>query len=371
MKKTILTIITVTLLFFFIAIFVYLNNFSRNGRDIEAIDYVYYLNEGGNFELPLSGATGFAAIELNAHSSANDFSSIIFTLAPGQGFTIIREENDWWNIESENTRGWVRHKYCLINLPDIIPSIVYNNTNTYSSLFRSSFYDIPNITGEALYEGRDFNERLQRNEYISPVMYPMSFRIFAAQQSALAEGNTLVIYEAFRPAEAHDFLHEHFSQLVEVNPTVRTGITSDSFNIRWFLAEAPYNHQRGTAIDTSLARIDNWETRNTGNYLYIHITEYTEYPMQTPMHEMSVASAIMSSNVFSRSPTAWIGSEINPIATFGTLLLLRYCSEAGLTPLSSEWWHFNDLYTTEDAIEMENEGRYKIERTHSRPPFSQ
>jgi D-alanyl-D-alanine dipeptidase len=247
--------------------------------------------------------------------------------------------------------------------------MIYDNTNTYSSLLRSSGIDIPNITGKALYEGKDFNVRLGREEFISPVLYSMAGKVFAAQQAALADGNTLVIYEAFRPSDAHDKVHENFTNLVNANPFVRSGITANSFNIRWFLAAAPYNHQRGTAIDTSLAKIDSYETKTTGDYLYTHITGHTEYPMQTAMHELSVAAAVFDASVHARSTTAWIGAAISDKATAGTVLLQRYCTGAGLTPLASEWWHFNDLISTAVAIEMENEGTYFIEKTHSRPPI--
>ena len=329
---------------------------------------IFYINEGGSFELPVAGSSGYAAVDLPVYESANEYTQVVYTLRAGQGFTILQEEHDWWHIEVTAVRGWVMHHYCLINLPDIIPSIVYNNTNTYASLFRSSGFAIPNITGRALYAGRDFNGRLGRDEFISPVLYNMAPKVFASQQAALADGNTLVMYEAFRPAQAHNLLHEHFSYLVETNPLVHAGITADGFNIRWFLAASPYNHQRGTAIDVSLGRIADWELRTTGVYSYIHITEYTEFPMQSPMHELSVASAIFDSTVHARSTTAWMDAEISEKATFGARLLLEYCSGAGLTPLASEWWHYNDLYSTAEAIEMENEGEYLINRTYSRPP---
>ena len=341
----------------------------RDHSSTEPLEYIDYIYEGGSFELPVTGATGYAANNIPVFRSANIFSSFAGTLDAGQGFTILEEEDDWWHIEINNIRGWVLHKYCFINLPDIIPSIVYNNTNTYASLFRSSGLDIPNITGRALYEGRDLNTRLGRDEYISPVLYAMAGKIFAAQQAALAEGNTLIIYEAFRPAEAHNELHEHFSLLVETNTLVRSGITADSFNIRWFLAEAPYNHQRGTAIDTSLGRIDTWEVKTTGHYVYIHITEYTEYPMQTPVHELSVAAAVFDSNVHARSTTSWRSAVISDKASPGTVLLQRYCTNAGLTPLASEWWHFNDLENTDVAIDIDITGEFHITRTYSKPPI--
>ena len=340
-------------------------------RQIDA--YIDYISEGGEFELPLSGATGYAAVFLPIYRTPAASINVTGFLNPGQGFTIIREEGDFWLIEisvpnSNAVQGWVNNNLCFINLPDIIPSIVYNNTNTYFSIFRSSGFDIPNITGAALYEGMDFNVRLGREEYIAPVLYGMAPKVFAAQQAALADGNTLILYEAFRPSDAHDFLHEHFSNLVEVNPLVLAGITADNFNIRWFLAEAPYNHQRGTAVDISLGRIDSWEMRTTGVYEYVYITGFTEYPMQTDIHELSVLAAIYDSSVHARMTTSWIGQPMSPRATPGTILMHRYCTDAGLIPLASEWWHFNDLILTAFAIEADITGQFFLSRTYSRPP---
>ena len=328
-------------------------------------NFIFYAGRGGVFELPVAGASGYAAVNLPLYGALRE--NIIDMLTPGQGFTILEEQDDWWYVEASKIRGWVFNKLCMINLPDIIPSIVHNNTNTYSSMFRSSGVDIPNITGKALYKSRDFNRRLGREEYIAVVLYPMARKIHAAQQAALADGNTLVIYEAFRPAEAHDFLHVHFENLANTNQVVRRGITTPPWNIRWFLAAAPYNHQRGTAIDVTLARVNNYELKATGNYAFMHITAYTEYEMHSPMHELSIASVVFKDAVHARSETAWRNTEFTGNVTAGTVLLHRYLTGAGLTPLASEWWHFNDLEHT-NFNDTENVGRYFVEKTHSVPP---
>jgi len=170
------------------------------------------------------------------------------------------------------------------------------------------------------------------------------------------------------PSAGHDFIPESLENLVNENPIVRAGITERPFNIRWFLAEAPYNHQRGTAIDVTLARIDSYVIKTTGNYAFIHITECTEFEMQTPMHELSVAAVVFRDAVHSRSRNSWRDTEFSDRATAGTRLMHRYLTDAGLTPLASEWWHFNDLeYTDFDCTE--NVGEYFIEQTFSVPPL--
>lgn len=332
-------------------------------------EFIDYMQESNRWELPVVGASGYAAIKLqiyDAESSGN--TSPIGTLHAGQGFTILHEEKDWWQIKADGITGWVKHKYCLINLPDVIPSIVYNNTNTYSSLFQSSGKDVPEITGAALYQAKDFNNRLNKEEFVVAVMYQMAPKICAAQQAALAQGNTLVIYEAFRPAAAHQKVYDKLKYLVENDAEVQAGVTDRTFTMGWFLAPAPYNHQRGSAIDVSLAKVERQEQKNVGDYAYTEVTEYSEYQMQTRIHELSIASAIFTTAVKAHSETAWREATLSENVTEASLLLQRYCVDAGLTPLASEWWHLNDIKATDEAVRMGNTGQYYVEQSYSTAP---
>jgi D-alanyl-D-alanine dipeptidase len=333
-------------------------------------NYTFYIWESGVFELPVAGATGWAAIDIPLYDGASEAANIIAMLAPGQAFTILEAWDDWWFIEIYNTRGWVTNKLCMINLPDILPSIVYNITNATYSLFRSSGRYIPNVTGRVLYHARDFNVRLGREEYIAPVLYGMARKIGAAQQAALADGNTLIMYEAFRPSAAHDHVYENLHALVLADPVVHAGMATPPWNTRWFLAAAPYNHQRGTAVDVSLARIDHYQIKATGDYAFIHISGHTPYHMQTPMHELSIAAVVFRYPVHSRSLTAWKDGIFADEATPATILMHSYLTDAGLIPLASEWWHFNDLVHTDLAVEHDITGEFSTERTFSRPPVN-
>ena len=111
-------------------------------------DTAKYAVYEGEFELPINGATGYISVKTDLKEKANNKSETIKELKPGTGFTILEETNNWWKIKVDDTYGYVLHKYCLINLPDIIPSIIYNNTNAYSSRMVSSGYDIKNITNK-------------------------------------------------------------------------------------------------------------------------------------------------------------------------------------------------------------------------------
>ena len=334
----------------------------------EAGSYAFYVWESRTFELPVSGATGWAGINLPLFNAASQSAQIITTLAAGQAFTILQGTEQWWYIDVNNVTGWVMNSLCLINLPDVLPSIIYRNPNNDFSLFRSSGRDIPNVTGLALTQARDFNVRLGREEDIAAALYPMARKIGAAQQAALADGRTLIIYEAFRPHDLQETIYENLRYLYETDAVVRAGISTPPWNIRWFLARSPYNHQRGTAVDASLARIDRYEVRVTGDYAFVHISGFTEYPMQTAMHELSIAAVVFRVPVNARSPISWEGADFVDAATFGTRWLHQYLTAAGLSPLASEWWHFNDLIHTDLATEAGITGDFLTDRTFSRPP---
>ena len=132
----------------------------------------------GNLELPVIGATGYTSITLDLKTSANPDSETIKILEAGTAFKIIGEEGNWWQIQNDDSSGWIQHKYCLINLPDVIPSIIYNNTNTYSSEYMSSGKSIPNITGKSLYSGKTFNVRLEKKSFLCLFCTPCQKRFF-------------------------------------------------------------------------------------------------------------------------------------------------------------------------------------------------
>ena len=97
--------------------------------------------------------------------------------------------------------GWLENELCMINLPDVLPSIVYENPNAKASIFKTCGKDIEGITGQKLYDGLFYNQRLGRDEYLMPINYAMAKKVGAAQKNALKEGDCLKIIETFRPYE--------------------------------------------------------------------------------------------------------------------------------------------------------------------------
>jgi len=320
----------------------------------------------GIFELPVRGATGWAAANLAMRLGPDANSANIRTLQPGQAFTILGEYGQWWNIMlGSGEEGWVSHRHCFINLPDITPSVVYNITNAQASVARSNFTDIPNVTGQASYEAFSFNERLGRYEFIVPALYATSLKVMQAQQLALAEGHTLVIYEAFRPRSAQQSIVAALRALMEADEGVYSAINDPPWHISWFIATTLSNHQRGVALDMSLAQIISAEVGSIGGFSYWHITEYAEFDMPTPMHELSSHAALLSRPVTTNSATAWREVPFADGMTDGAMLLVEYAVAAGFTPMASEWWHFNDLEGRIIAMEAGIVGEFYTSRIYS------
>jgi len=322
----------------------------------------------GDLELPVNGATGYASVLMDLKATADAGSETISELEAGTAFEVLEEVGDWWYVRTATESGWVQHIYCFINLPDVVPSIIYDNTNTYASKFASSGKMIPGITGEALYDGKAYNMRLGKVSDIVPVLYSMSKKIHLAQQAALEEGNTLAIYEGYRPFFAQKLTVDALTTLAAADPEVMAGINTHPWDTNWFIATSISNHQMGYAIDVTLAKITEQQEFVIGDYTATAVTGYTEYTMPTTIHELSMASATFTGPVKSSSPTAWLQANLADTMNEAAILLQRYCTDAGLTPLASEWWHFNDLdarFATEDNS---SKGEYLLDATMSEAP---
>ena len=319
------------------------------------------------FELPINGATGYASIDINLTSKPNS-SKVIKTLSAGQGFTIISEDEDWWQIKVDNTTGWVNTKYCMINLPDIIPSIIYDDTNSYKSLFRSSEISIPNITGKQLYNSYKYNKRLSKDEFLMPIIYSMAKKIMDAQTAALEDGYSLKIYETFRPYETQKAVCKNLRNLIYENETVYDGIYEGGWSEDWFISQSISNHQKGVAMDVSLVKVNETKIKTTGDYKYLTVTDYSECKMPTKMHELSDAAITFQYGVPASSKTEWKEVPLAKTMTSDAKRLQKYCTGVGLTPLSSEWWHFNDLDTRSNIGENYSTGKYNISKCYSTVP---
>lgn len=329
-------------------------------------EYTNYLEESKVFELPINGASGYASINMDLLLNPYDASEVLDSIKAGEGFTILQEKDEYWQVQYNEQIGYVKHRDCFINLPDVIPSIVYNITNSKSSQMVSSDTDIPNVTNEKLYDVYKYSSRFMEEEYVVPVLYSMAKKIAMAQQYARLENNTLVIYEAFRPYEVQRRVVNNLYNLANTNEDVKKGITASPWSMTWFIATGVSNHQRGCAIDVSLGKILETTDKYVGDYVYNDITDYQEYTMYSKMHELSIASVLFKYPVDSMYKEDLINVPTQDYVNREVKLLESYCYKAELAPLASEWWHFNDLDSLKNA---KSDGKYYIEGNFSIVPY--
>ena len=300
-----------------------------------------------------------ATVQARTLSASDPYSGALAVLSPGTSFTILSEKGNWWKVSSSYGTGWVDHRFCMINLPDVVPSILYDATNSYASRYTSSGKDIPGITGKALYQGKVYNPRFDQEQYLMPVLYATAKKICAAQQKALAQGNSIKLYEAYRPYDTQRAVVKALTALAEQDPVVKAGITTKPWSMTYFINTGYSNHQKGFAVDVSLVKVAATQTGSTGGYSYLKVTEYGEYLMPTPIHELSMAAASTTG-----PGETTLASTMNDPA----IALRNYFRKAGMTPLESEWWHFNDYAARTLAEGRTCTGGFEVTRCRSTAP---
>lgn len=281
------------------------------------------------------GATGFSALNGKKYlmEQDNNSSKSIVLLEAGVPFKILgTNSNDtWWKVEYNGEIGYVENAYCMINLPDYIPSIQYDLMNAKNNIYTASGVKL-SIYGKQLYKtGRVYNPRLERDEYIVPVVYSFAKKILDAQNIANKEGYGLKIYDGYRPKSVADEVRDSLASLYYSNSTVRNGIDYSYENGRrvtwgqgWFIAQNLSSHSVGAAIDVVLV------DKNTGK----------ELPAQSSIHDLSTASVKYNTPISGQTVVRndLYSSKANKYSKD----LDRIMLSTGMTNLASEWWHFQD-----------------------------
>lgn len=281
------------------------------------------------------GATGYGAVPsmniLRTKPSSN--ATAITRIELNKPFQILGKSNDgnWWKVKYNGKYGYVDNNYCLINLPDYIPSINYYmveaiKNNSVSSGVKLSIY------GKKLYTaGKVYNPRLEKNEFIVPVTYGFAKKILKAQTLALKDGYSLKIYDAYRPTSVAKQMRDSLTSLYNNNATVRRNINYSYENGNtyewgqgWFIAQNLSAHSLASAIDVSLTK--KGETKSL--------------KMPSRINELSTKSIKYKYGVIGQTTVRndLYSSNMTPAAK----KLDTYMMNSGLTSLASEWWHFQD-----------------------------
>ena len=270
----------------------------------------------------LRGMHGTAMLDKNYYDSSNMGMSK-GKMTPGEIFEILGENGNNWAINYNESCVWVDSTYMAINLKEYIPSITYNITNATASIFKSSGKDIPGLTGEKLYS--------DEFKTFVPATYPFAIKLKRAQEEALTNGDSIVVYEAYRPNSVTKYSSNKFISLLNSDSEVwknvqystgKSGATY-TWGYNYFLAPNLSTHNTGCAADVSLKKING-----------------SEYEMPSAMHELSTAAIKYYSASAAHTESNY---SVGMQASEGAQKLSDYMMNAGgLTDLSSEWWHYQD-----------------------------
>lgn len=360
-------------------------------------DSVTVVENKGGFELPIEGTHGIALVNLKLYADSTGNTSI-GNLSAGSAFTILREESDRvLTILRDDSEVWVNKDDIMVNLPDLIPSMIYKNSNAEGSLMKNLGMDLEGITGRQLYQSKVYNERLERDEFIMPVQYHMAKKIMQAQQLAKGRGLTIVLYEGFRPHDTQMAVADALQQLARTNSDTRSSIQKNGFNIAYYINTGTSSHQMGSAVDVSLAQVSSWVEQSFHGYSvsvpasfiefsYCEIVtdnangirfssekrygsvlpENTAHSMPTPMHELSYLSGTFTGPTRTYTAGAWKTALNNGTVrraefwTEGVQTLQDIFVAADMEPLASEWWHFNDLAAWNKANRANASGKFEV-----------
>ena len=352
----------------------------------------------GGFELPLEGTHGITLVDAAVYSSDQTGDRAGSTLPAGTAFTILQEgERRLLVCLSGGNLGWIDKNYIMVNLPDLIPSILYRDSNAEGSLMKNLGMDLKGITDKKLYECKVYNAKLDREEYIMPVQYHMAKKLMYAQQLAREKNLTIVLYEGFRPHDVQMAIADALQQLARNNTDTKLSIQKNGFNISYYINTGISSHQMGSAVDVSLASVDRWEEHSFHGNKVLVPGSYTEFSyseirsdnpngiqfstsqrygpdlpedtytwMPTPIHELSYLSGTFTGPTKTYTAGAWKSALKNKTVqlaefwTGGAQTLQDLFVEADMEPLASEWWHFNDLDAWNTAKKANAGGNFEV-----------
>ncbi len=254
----------------------------------------------------------------------------------GKAYCVLAEEQGMFQVLTPEGQVYIDSDYCMINLPEYLGELcAYKITNSYNSKYLVHEYEMPRISGTVVKGYEDI--KLADGSYLVPLLYPTAQLLRRAALTARDHGYRLKIYDAYRPNVATVRLYDRMEgmiddpipdktytgkkvQLEEVEDpallTYRFVMTNNEWPLNNFLAKGTSKHNLGIAVDLTLESLDDG----------------TEVKMQTSMHDLSWYSCRKRNNDSAR-------------------ILSQIMTSVGFSPLSSEWWHFNDL-ETRDRLDL-------------------
>lgn len=266
----------------------------------------------------LTGMHGVAMVSKSIYEDT-EYNKKNEVATPGHKFKILGENDKFWIVDYNGSCGIVDSTYMAINLKEYIPTITYsikNRTGSYIKGFDgTNTISIEGLTGKTLYSS-------EYNDFV-PATFSLAKKLKIAQDNAIKGGDSLVVYDAYRPVSVSSYSLKKLQEEINRNPDIAKYINEsydngevEKWGAEWFLATNLSKHNTGCAVDVTLK----------GKESYMP-TAYDEISTRAIKYYKPGSKEYSSSFKNSQSAQDLANYMMN-----GT----------GLVDLASEWWHFQD-----------------------------
>jgi len=292
------------------------------------VDYIYLNSNGvaqpkiGSFNITIYGAQGWTTADVKIRNRAEMNATSLGVVPESKRVTILdTDTNGLIKIKYNNITGYIPINYLFINLPDVMPYVVYEITNANSSIFKVANMNIPNVTGKNLYGyTKQYNEKINKKTYYVPLLYPVAKKFQNAFNAAWSNGYTFKVYDTYRPRPVEELVSKNYSTLYYNNATVKRAVDYDKYGNYWgwgwfMTTTGTSRHCQGIALDLAIASKNG-----------------SELKAQSTIHTLDASSVRTLNN-----------NNAN--------LLSKYMVGAGFSTLQSEWWHYEDNTYSGNAYE--------------------
>lgn len=208
---------------------------------------------------------------------------------------------------------------CLINVKDFIPSIdCWLDMAQPQNMFSMADEQIPGLTDRQFYHNPGSTDGSE-----AWLRYEACVKLKSAQQEFLADGYSIIIYDAYRPFTCTKEFQAAYRAYLNTKSSAFKKQWFGSLGESWFLAQKASSHNYGVAVDMGLKRVSD-------GYVL---------PMPSAIHTLDIRSAFVS----------W-GSVTNSEAADNARYMKSVMEGSGFTYLKSEWWHFQDNSIVRNSV---------------------
>lgn len=237
------------------------------------------------------------------------------TIEADRTFKVLNATEDKFEIMVNDEIFAINSDEVFVNLKDFVPSLEVNLVMADKAIFQMAGEEIPGLWGEKFYNRNGSEQGTE-----AWVTVETAKKLAEAQEIFLADGKTIVVYDAYRPYSTTKKFQSAYRAYLNTKTNQFKQKWFGNLGESWFLAQKASSHNYGIAVDISLRDLE------TGEIL----------EMPAPMHNLDYRSAEYN----------WVNG--NSTACENARYLAKVMKQVGMKSLKSEWWHFQNGSTPKE-----------------------